>query len=142
MSLKELYENWAFTTPTVVNTQNTKKSPREAATVNDASKGVSVDFLPDTYQAEVRNRGYQNKIIELEADPTKTKGTFNTNTAFSMYSRFLNPSETRNYYNNNLVRYNSSLIHKYDAQGKNVNDKFSTSNEYVNSPGVLYNTNK
>lgn len=141
MSLLDLYNSWTFKTPTVVNTQNTQKTPRDAATVNSSSPGVGVDFLPDTYQAEIRNRGYRDTTIQLDTDPTKTKGTFNTTTAFGLYSTFLSKTATRNYYNNSLTTAGTKTIHLYNAQGTNVNDKYITSTVIKNTPGALYNTN-
>lgn len=139
MSLIDLYNSWTFKTPTVVNTQDTQKTPRDAATVNSSTPGVGVDFLPDTYQAEVRNRGYQDKTIQLDTDPTKTKGTFNTTTAFGMYSTFLSSNATRNYYNNSLTTAGTKTIHLYNAQGSLPQDKYV--GVIQSTPGGLYSTN-
>tara|TARA_R110000868_G_scaffold304305_2_gene564813 strand:- start:421 stop:822 length:402 start_codon:yes stop_codon:yes gene_type:complete len=132
MGLKELYDDWAFK-PIMA---GANKTPR------DASEGlVAVNFLPNSYQVEVKNREIGDTSILLDTDPTKTKGSFRTDTAFGMYSKFLSSTATRDYYNNSLTKAGTKTVHLYNAQGVNANDKYSTSAGIAGSKGILYTTN-
>lgn len=127
MGLKEIYEDWAFR-PILTG---------EGKTPRDQTEGdVAVDFLPNDYQTEVTNRTPGDLTVTPATGDDTTSGQFKES-AFGMYSTFLDNSKTRKYYNKDLA----SPSHKYNGQGTEK-DKFTTSDEWKNSPGVLYSTNK
>lgn len=124
MGLKETYESWAFRPLKDVNSDGTPRNQSEGK--------FSVDFLPNTYQKEVRNRTPGDKTVTQAATDDATYGTFNTTSAFKYYSTlFKGP----------LRSFRSKIVHLYDAQG-NDNSKYVTSNDIRNTPGALYNTNR
>lgn len=122
MALKDIYESWNFK-PIVA---GTGKTPREQ------SEGkVAVDYLPNTYQTEVRNRTPGDKVVIQSTDDDATKGTFNTTSAFKYYSTlFTSPLKT----------FKSKVVHLYNAQGTDTS-KYITSNKVKDTPGALYSTN-
>jgi hypothetical protein len=130
MGLKEMYESWNFR-PVMEGDGNT---PR-----NQAEGLVAVDFLPNTYQTEVRNRTPGNKTVTQATADDATNGTFNTTTGPNKLSAFA--QYTRLFGNTTLTRYKSKIVHKYNAQGTTPNSKFITSDDWKNSEGVLYSTN-
>lgn len=122
MSLIDLYNNWTFRS---VNPLPASKNPKEQ------SEGkVAVDFLPNTYQTEVRNTPRNQPVIPSAGDDT-TNGTFNTTTAFRYYSTLVNSP---------LKSFKSKLVHLYNAQGTDA-QKYITSNSIRNTPGALYSNN-
>lgn len=123
MGLKELYEGWAFRPLKDVNQDGTPKKQSEGK--------FSVDFLPNTYQTEIRNRTPGDKIVTQAATDDATNGTFNTTTAFKYYSTL---------FGGPLRTFKSKIVHLYDAQGAEE-AKYVTSNSIRNTPGALYNTN-
>jgi hypothetical protein len=123
MTLKELYETWTFKAG---NKLGANKTPRE-----QSEGDVAVDFLPNTYQTEVRNRTPGDKVVLQDSNPNGTNGTFNTESAFKYYSTL---------YNSPLTLFKSRPVHIYNAQGTDKN-KFITSDKYRNSPGALYTNN-
>lgn len=123
MSLLDLYNNWNFKP---ANSLGANKTPREQ------SQGkISVDFLPNIYQTEVRNRIPGDKVVTQASDDDSTNGTFNTISAFKYYSSL---------YNSPLKTFKSKVVHLYNAQG-NDNTQYVTSTEVRNTQGALYNTN-
>lgn len=126
MGLKELYDEWKFR-PILA---GEKKTPRE-----QASGEVAVNFMDETYQTQVKNRTPNDKTVTPSTEEDKTSGTF-TDAAFKMYSTFLDKTKTRKYYNRDLA-----TTHKYNGQGTDK-ERFTTSDAWKGSPGVLYSTNQ
>lgn len=122
MGLKELYEGWAFRNGNKLGTN----TPRE-----QSDGDVAVDFLPNTYQTEIKNRTPTDTVVVQATSDDATNGTFNTTTAFRYYSTLVRSP---------LTSFKSRIVHKYDAQGTDAT-KYATSNEIKNTPGALYNTN-
>lgn len=122
MSLLDLYNNWNFRS---VNPLPSSKNPKEQ------SEGkVAVDFLPNTYQTEVRNTPRNKPVVPSTGDDT-TNGTFKPTTAFRYYSTLVSGP---------LKSFKSKLVHMYNAQGTNE-QKYITSNSVKNTPGALYSSN-
>lgn len=121
MGLKETYDKWAFR-PIM---GGTNKTPRD-----QAEGTVAVDFLPNDYQTEVRNRTKGDKTVVQATGDDATNGTFKNATAFKYYSTLVSEYGT----------YKSKLVHIYNAQGTD-NQKYVTSNVVMNTPGALYSTN-
>ncbi len=122
MSLLDLYNNWNFRN---VSPLPSTKNPKEQ------SEGkVAVDFLPNTYQTEVRNTPRNQPVVPSTGDDT-TNGTFKPTTAFRYYSTLVNGP---------LKSFKSKLVHMYNAQGTNE-QKYITSNSVKNTPGALYSSN-
>lgn len=122
MGLKELYEGWNFR-PIMNGADN---NPREQKEGN-----VAVDFLPNTYQAEIRNRTPGDTVVVQATADNATNGMFNPVSAFQYYTTL---------FNSPLKTYKSQIVHQYNAQGT-AEQKFTTSNQWKNEPGVLYSTN-
>lgn len=122
MALKDIYESWTFR-PIL---SGADKSPR-----NQANGEVAVDFLPNDYQTEVRNRAPGDKTVVQATGESDTAGTFNTTTAFKYYSTL---------YNSPLKTFKAKQVHLYNAQGTDA-QKYITSNAYRNTPGALYINN-
>lgn len=123
MSLLDLYNSWNFKS---ANTAGANKTPREVT-----EGKVAVDFLPNTYQTEVRNRTPQNKVVIQATADDATNGTFSTTSAFKYYSTL---------FNSPLKTFKSKIVHLYNAQGTDA-AKYATSNQVKNTPGALYSTN-
>jgi hypothetical protein len=123
MGLKELYESWTFKSVTPLSTSQNAR---------EQSKGnVAVDFLPNTYQAEVRNTARNQPVLPSSGDDT-TNGTFKPSTAFKYYSTLVSGP---------LKSFKSRVVHLYNAQGTNKNDRYVSSDKVRNTPGALYSTN-
>ena len=122
MGLKEIYDSWQFR-PIMGGANKTPKEQKDGK--------VSVDFLPNTYQTEVRNRTPGDKVVSQATADDATNGTFSTNSAFKYYSTL---------FNSPLKTFKSKVVHLYNAQG-NDTSKYATSNEVKNTPGALYSTN-
>lgn len=122
MGLKELYETWTFKAGNTLGNKN----PR------DQKDGIlAVDYLPNTYQTEVKNRTPNDTVVTQATADDSTNGTFNTTSAFKYYSTlFASPLKT----------FKSKVVHLYNAQGTDT-AKYATSNEIKNTPGALYSTN-
>jgi len=122
MGLKEIYESWNFRP--VMNGAN--KTPR------DQKDGkIAVDFLPNTYQTEVRNRAPGDVVVSQATEDDATKGSFNQQ-ALKYYSTLIaSPLKT----------FKSKVVHKYNAQGTSDVAKYTTTSEIKDTPGALYNTN-
>jgi hypothetical protein len=118
MGLKELYETWQFR-PIMNGANNTPPKQSEGE--------VAVDYLPNEYQAEIRNRTPGDKVVVQATDDDDTKGMFNKESAFKYYSTLITQYGTK------------SQIYKAQAGDTN---KFVNSNSWKNSPGVLYSTNQ
>ena len=123
MSLLDLYNSWNFKS---ANTAGANKTPREVT-----EGKVAVDFLPNVYQTEVRNRTPRDKVVTQATADDTTNGTFSTTSAFKYYSAL---------FNSPLKTFKSRVVHLYNAQGKD-SDKYVTSNQVKNTPGALYSTN-
>ena len=117
MSLLDLYNSWNFKS---ANTAGANKTPREVT-----EGKVAVDFLPNTYQTEVRNRTPQNKVVTQATADNATVGEFNT-AALGYYSTLVNSP---------LKAYKSRVIHKYNSA---TNKTFLDSTQIKNTPGALY----
>lgn len=124
MRLEDIYRTWTFKPIAGVGASDTP--------VKQAEGRVAVDFLPNTYQTEVRNRTPNNKVVVQATRDDATNGTFRTTTAFNYYTTLYN--------NNSLRNFKSKVVHLYNAQGT-TNEKYITSNVIRNTPGALYNTN-
>lgn len=122
MALIDIYENWTFR-PIMPGTGNT---PRDQSTGT-----VAVDFLPNTYQTEVRNRTPGDKTVTQATGESDTAGTFHTTTAFKYYSTL---------YSGPLKTYKARQVHLYNAQGTDA-QKYATSDAVRNTPGALYINN-
>lgn len=123
MSLKDLYQNWNFRPLAGVGNGDDP--------VKQSEGKVAVDYLPNTYQKEVKNRTPNDKVVLQATGDDATKGTFNTTSAFKYYSTlFSSPLKT----------FKSKIVHLYNAQG-NASEKYITSNKVKDTPGALYNTN-
>jgi hypothetical protein len=123
MALKDIYESWAFKPILGVGASDTP--------VKQSEGRVAVDYLPNTYQTEVRNRTPGNKVVTQATGDDTTNGTFNTTSAFKYYSTL---------YSSPLKTFKSKVVHLYNAQGTDAS-KYATSNEIRNTPGALYSTN-
>lgn len=123
MALKDIYESWAFKPILGVGANDTP--------VKQSEGRVAVDYLPNTYQTEVRNRSPRDTVVTQATTDDATNGTFNTTTAFKYYSTL---------FNSPLKTFKSKVVHLYNAQGGDT-AKYSTSNEIKNTPGALYSTN-
>lgn len=123
MSLKNLYENWTFKPLFGVGTGNNP--------IKQSEGKVAVDYLPNTYQAEVKNRLPGDKVVIQAVDDDTTKGTFRNPAALKYYSSL---------YNSPLKTFKGKLVHKFNAQG-NDNLRYTTSTEVKDTPGALYSTN-
>ena len=123
MSLLDLYNSWNFKS---ANTAGANKTPREVT-----EGKVAVDFLPNTYQTEVRNRTPHDKVVTQATGDDATNGTFSTVSAFKYYSTL---------FNSPLKTFKSKIVHLYNAQGTDAT-KYATSNQVKNTPGALYSTN-
>jgi len=122
MGLKEMYESWEFK-PTMAGANNTPQKQTEG--------DVAVDFLPNTYQTEVRNRTPGDKVVTQATVDDTTTGTFSTTSAFRYYTTlFSSPLKT----------FKSKVVHLYNAQGTD-SSKYITSDAIKNTPGALYSTN-
>lgn len=132
MSLKDIYDNWKFNTG---NSLGPNKGPRE-----QSDGKVAVDFLPNTYQKEVRNRAPgSTEVVQATADDA-TAGTFNVEssgqTILSAFKRY-----TALVTNSKWTYWHGNKVHNYNAQGTNPNDKYLTSTSVKDAPGVTYHTN-
>jgi hypothetical protein len=123
MALKDIYEKWAFRPLAGVGAGDTP--------VKQSEGKVKVDFLPNTYQTEVRNRTPGDKVVNQATVDDATNGTFNTTSAFKYYSTL---------YSSPLKTFKSRVVHLYNAQG-NDSTQYITSNEVRNTQGALYSTN-
>jgi len=127
MGLKEIYETWTFKVGNTIG----NKGPRE-----QSEGAAAVNYMPDTYQTEVRNRAPGDTTAMQSTEDDSTKGTFRPQTAFRYYTSMI--------LNTFLTRYPRTgvgkLVHKFNAQGTDQ-DKYLTSNEIKRTPGALYNTN-
>jgi hypothetical protein len=123
MRLEDIYRTWTFKPIVGVGASDTP--------VKQADGKVAVDFLPNTYQAEVRNRNPRTTIVTQAAADDRTNGTFKA-TAFNYYTTLYN--------NNSLRRFRSNVVHLYNARGT-ANEKYITSNNIKDTPGALYSTN-
>jgi hypothetical protein len=121
MKLEDLYKDWQF--KPILGGAN--KTPRD-----QASGTAAVDFLPNTYQAEVRNREFGDKVVTQATEDDKTNGTFKPDTAFRYYTRLFQSS---------FRTFKSTIVHKYNAQGTNDSDKYESANK--DTPGALYINN-
>lgn len=127
MSLKDLYLNWTFRRPTVINTTDGVATPRE-----QASGTVAVDFMSNEYQTEIRNRPYKDTTVVQATTDDTTAGTF-TNNALFRYSEKVKDTL--------LSIYKGRPVHKFNAQSTNPNDKYITSDNVANTPGAEYYNN-
>ncbi len=124
MKLEDMYKNWVFKPVAGVGAGNTP--------VKQSEGKVAVDYLPNTYQTEVRNRLPGDKVVVLATDDDKTKGAFNETSAFKYYSTLVSSP---------LKTFKSKVVHLYNAQGSDTS-KYISSDKIRNSPGALYNTNQ
>lgn len=122
MGLKELYEGWNFR-PIMDGADNNPREQKEGK--------VAVDFLPNTYQAEIRNRTPGDAVVIQASADNATNGMFNPVSAFQYYTTL---------FNSPLKTYKSQIVHRYNAQGTDQ-AKYITSTGIVNMPGALYSTN-
>lgn len=123
MALKDIYEKWAFRPLAGVGAGDTP--------IKQSEGKVKVDFLPNTYQTEVRNRAPGDKVVNQATADDATNGTFNSTSAFKYYSTLVNSP---------LKTFKSRVVHKYNAQGVDTT-QYVTSNEVRNTQGALYSTN-
>lgn len=123
MALKDIYESWTFKPLTGIGANQTP--------VKQSEGKVAVDYLPNTYQTEVRNRTPQNTVVVQATEDDDTKGMFNKTSAFKYYTSL---------FNSPLKTFKSKVVHLYNAQGTDAT-KYVTSNNVRNTPGALYNTN-
>lgn len=123
MSLKALYENWTFKPLIGVGNGNDP--------IKQSEGKVAVDYLPNTYQSEVKNRTPGDKVVVQAVDDDTTKGTFNNPAALKHYSAL---------YNSPLKTFKSKVVHLYNAQGTD-GTRYLTSTEVRNTQGALYSTN-
>lgn len=123
MALKDIYENWSFKPILGVGANDTP--------VKQSEGRVAVDYLPNTYQTEVKNRAPRDTVVTQATADDATNGTFNTTSAFKYYSTL---------FNSPLKTFKSKVVHLYNAQGTDT-AKYATSNEIKNTPGALYSTN-
>lgn len=123
MGLKELYNNWNF--------KPLRGVGAGANPIKQSDGGVHVDFLPNTYQTEIRNRTPGDKVVSQATADDTTNGTFDTTSAFKYYSTLISSP---------LKTFKSKVVHKYNAQGVDTT-QYVTSNEVRNTQGALYSTN-
>jgi hypothetical protein len=123
MRLEDIYRTWQFKPIVGVGASETP--------VKQSEGRVAVDFLPNTYQTEVRNRAPRDTVVVQASADDATRGTFNTNTAFKYYTTLVNSP---------LKTFKTKVVHLYNAQGT-PNSKYVTSNLIRNTPGALYSTN-
>lgn len=117
-----MYDAWQFR-PIMAGDGNNPRNQKEGA--------VAVDFLPNNYQTGVVNRPIGDKtVIQATADDATT-GRF-TPQAFNRYTTL---------FQSNFRVFKSKIVHTYNAQGTNDNDKYTTSTGIKNSPGALYINN-
>jgi len=122
MGLKEKYDAWQFR-PILAGDNKTPRNQKDGT--------VAVDFLPNTYQTGVANRTPGDKTVTQATDDDKTNGEF-TPTAFSRYTTLFQSSARV---------FKSKIVHAYNAQGTNDNDKYTTSTGIKEAPGTLYINN-
>jgi hypothetical protein len=118
MGLKETYLAWNFRP--IMDGQN--KTPLE-----QKEGKVAVDFLPNDYQAEIRNRTPGDKVVVQATDDDDTKGMFNKESAFKYYST--------------LIGKYSTVAQLYKAQAEDT-DTFTKSTSWSSAPGVLYSNKR
>ncbi len=123
MALKDLYESWAFKPLAGVGSADNPRTQSEGK--------VKVDFLPNTYQTEVRNRTPGDKVVTQATGDDTTAGTFNKDSALMYYSTL---------YNSPLKTFKGRVVQQYNAQGTDTN-KYVSSAEVRNTQGALYSTN-
>lgn len=123
MALKDLYESWAFKPLAGVGSADNPRTQSEGK--------VKVDFLPNTYQTEVRNRTPGDKVVTQATGDDTTAGTFNKDSALKYYSTL---------YNSPLKTFKGRVVQQYNAQGTDTN-KYVSSAEVRNTQGALYSTN-
>ena len=123
MALKDLYESWAFKPLAGAGAADTPRTQSEGK--------VKVDFLPNTYQTEVRNRTPGDKVVTQATADDATLGTFNNDSALKYYSTL---------YNSPLKTFKGKVVQQYNAQGTDTN-KYVSSAEVRNTQGALYSTN-
>jgi hypothetical protein len=123
MGLEELYKRWVFKNGNKLGATNTPREQSEGK--------VAVDFLPNTYQTEIRNRTPDDKVVTQATADDDTTGMFNKTTAFQYYSTI---------FNSPLKRFKSRVVHLYNAQGT-TEEKYITSTKVKNTPGALYINN-
>lgn len=124
MSLKDLYQSWKFRPIAGVGNGDNP--------VKQSEGKVAVDYLPNTYQTEIKNRTPNDTIVLQATVDDATKGTFDTTSAFKYYSTL---------FGSPLKTFKSKVVHLYNAQGPDT-EKYITSTKVVNTPGALYSTNK
>lgn len=124
MALLDLYNSWTFRQSQVVNATGGTRSPRE-----QASGIAATDFLSNEYQTEVRNRTPGDKVVVQATGDDTTTGTFKPISALKRYSALVG--------NSLLTTFRSKVVHKYNAQGVNPNDKYITSDGIAGTPGAL-----
>jgi hypothetical protein len=120
MGLKEIYDDWQFKAGNSIGRDKTPKEQKDGR--------VAVDFLPNTYQTEVRNRTPGNKVVTQATADDATTGMF-TATALGRYTTLFQSS---------LRTFKNKIVHKYNARGTTDAAKYETANK--NEPGVLYTT--
>jgi hypothetical protein len=123
MALKDIYESWAFKPLAGVGAG--------ANPIKQSEGKVAVDFLPNTYQTEVRNRTPGDKVVTQATGDDATAGTFRTEAALKYYSAL---------YNSPLKTFKGRVVQQYNAQGTDTN-KYVSSAEVRNTQGALYSTN-
>ena len=123
MALKDIYESWTFKPLAGAGAADNPRTQSEGK--------VKVDFLPNTYQTEVRNRTPGDTVVTQATADDATVGTFNTDTAFKYYSEL---------YNSPLKTFKGKVVQQYNAQGTDTN-KYVSSAEVRNTQGALYSTN-
>lgn len=123
MSLLDLYNDWKF--------RPVAGLPQSATPPEQSQGNVAVDFLPNTYQTEVRNSSKNVPVMPATGDDA-TNGTFKPDTSFRYYSTLVSGP---------LKSFKSRIIHLYNAQGTD-REKYITSDSIRTTPGALYNNNK
>lgn len=118
MKLEDLYNDWQFRP--INGGEN--KTPRD-----QASGTAAVDFLPNDYQVEVKNRAVDDKVVVQSTVDDDTLGTFKKDTAFKYYST--------------LIGQYSTTAQTYKAPQVSNSNTFTDASEWTNSPGVLFSTN-
>lgn len=120
MSLLDMYNNWKF--------KPLQGAGADATPTNQSAGKVAVDYLPNDYQKEVKNRTPGDKVVTQATADDTTVGAFNTTSAFKHYSTLIK--------NTTLTLWKNRTIHLYNAQGANYTDKIK------DTPGALYTTNQ
>lgn len=123
MALKDLYESWAFKPLAGAGSADNPRTQSEGK--------VKVDFLPNTYQTEIRNRTPGDKVVTQATADDATLGTFNKDSALKYYSQL---------YNSPLKTFKGKVVQQYNAQGADTS-KYVSSAEVRNTQGALYSTN-